>query len=359
MIQIRLTRPQNLKPAEIALWDRLQREQPDFESPYFRPEFTQAVAAVRSDVEVAVIEEGGRPAGFLPFQRSSLNLGKPVAGQLNDFHGILLPRAFRIDARQLLRATRLASWDFHHLVGDQPSLAAFQTRIDQSAYIDISRGFAAWCDERKKAGTEVVRKTQSRERKFEREIGPLRFELRTSRLDHALDTLIAWKVAQFARTGFMNLFAFDWTSRLLRNLLTGNAALTGMLSVLWHGDEPVAISYRLRSFHIAHEWFIAYNHDYGTYSPGMILMLKVLESAQEQGITRLHLGSGDQRFKESLANDNVPVGVGTVERATPSTMLRDAWRWSRDATAASPLLNRCKQAPAALLKPIRSWLAFR
>lgn len=359
MIQIRLTRPQMLAPAELALWDRLQREQPDFESPYFRPEFTQAVAGVRDDVEVAVIEENGRPAGFFPFQRSPLNLGKPVGGRLNDFHGVLLPRGFRIDARQLLRATRLASWDFDHLVGDQPSLGAFQTRTDESAFIDISHGFAAWCEERKKAGTEVVRKTQSRERKFEREIGPLQFELRTARPDQVLDTLIAWKVAQFERTGFMNLFAFPWTGRLLRNLMTGNAALTGMLSALWHGDQPIAVSYRLCSFHIAHEWFITYNHDYSTYSPGMVLMLKVLAAAPEQGIKRLHLGSGDQRFKESLANGNVPVGVGAIERSTPSTLLRKAWRWSRDAAAASPLLARCKQAPAALLKPVRSWLAFR
>jgi CelD/BcsL family acetyltransferase involved in cellulose biosynthesis len=359
MIQIRLTRPQNLKPAQLALWDRLQREQQDLESPYFRPEFTQAVAAVRSDVEVAVIEEDGKPAGFFPFQRSPLNLGQPVGGRLNDFHGLILPRGFRIDARQLLRATRLASWDFDHLVGDQPSLAAFQTRRDESACIDISQGFAAWCDERKKAGTEVVRKTQSRERKFEREIGPLRFELRTSKPEQLLETLIAWKVAQFERTGFMNLFSFEWTSRLLRSLLTGNASLTGMISALWHGDQPVAISYRLRSFHVAHEWFIAYNVDYATYSPGMVLMLRVLEASFEQGITRLHLGSGDQRFKESLANGSVPVGVGTIERATPSTMLRDAWRWGREAAEASPFLARCKQAPAALLKPVRSWLAFR
>lgn len=358
MIDIRLTTPQRLQPAEIALWDKLQREQPDFESPYFRPEFTQAVAAVRDDVEVAVIQERNSPVGFLPFQRSPLNLGSPVGGRLNDFHGVIVSRGFRIDARQLLRATRLASWDFDHLVGDQPSLMAFQTRTDDSGYIDLSLGFSAWCEERKRAGTEVVRKTQSRERKFEREVGPLRFELRTAALDKALETLIAWKIDQFERTGFMNLFDFDWTSKLLRNLITGNAALTGMVSALWHGDAPVAISYRLRSFHAAHEWFIAYNQQFSTYSPGMILMLKVLESAAEQGITRLHLGSGDQRFKESLASGTVPVGVGTIERATPGTLLRHVWRWSRDTAAASPLLSRCKGVPA-LLKPVRSWLAFR
>src|SRR4051794_12390922 len=101
MINVRLTRPEKLTSEELALWDRLQRQQPDFESPYFRPEFTQAVAGVRQDVEIAVLQQDGKAVGFFPFQRSSLNLGKPVGGKLNDFHGVLLPRGVHIDARQL------------------------------------------------------------------------------------------------------------------------------------------------------------------------------------------------------------------------------------------------------------------
>ena len=103
MINYRLTCPQDLTSLELSLWDRLQRGSREFESPYFRAEFTQAVAAVRDDVEVAVIEEDGAAAGFFPFQRRSLNLGKPVAGRLNDFHGVILPRGFRVDARQLIQ----------------------------------------------------------------------------------------------------------------------------------------------------------------------------------------------------------------------------------------------------------------
>jgi CelD/BcsL family acetyltransferase involved in cellulose biosynthesis len=359
MIDYRLVRPNELTPAELSLWDRLQRSQRDFESPYFRPEFTQAVAAIRHDVEIAVITEHGKPAGFFPFQRSSLNLGKPVAGRLNDFHGVLLPQGFRIDVRSLLRATKLAVWDFDHFVGDQPGFAAFSTSVDDSAYIDISQGYTAYCEERKKSGTEVVRKTVSRERKFEREVGPLTYELETKQPERVLEKLIEWKVAQFQRTGYFNLFAFDWTRQLLRNLLTGHLSMTGMLSVLWHGDEPIAISYKLRSFRVAHAWFIAYNHELSTYSTGMILMLKDLEALAQQGVERLHLGSGDQRFKESLSNGSVPVRVGTIESPTASTLLRDVWRWTRDSAAATPGLSQCRHLSAALLKPVRTWLAFR
>jgi CelD/BcsL family acetyltransferase involved in cellulose biosynthesis len=359
MINFRLTRPAQLAPSEISLWDRLQRQNDEFESPYFRHEFMQTVDAIRDDVEIAVVEEGGKAIGFFPFQRSPLNLGQPVAGRLNDFHGVLLPRGFRIDARQLIRATNLASWDFDHFVGDQPSFLAGRKDVVESAYIDMPQGYAAYCEENKRSGSEIIRKTISRQRKFEREVGGLNFELNTTRPDEVLATLIAWKVAQFERTGYMNLFAFDWTSNLLRKLLTGHLSLSGVLSALWHNDQPVAISYKLRSFHIAHAWFIAYNPEFSTYSPGMILMLKVLDSLAAQGVKRLHLGSGDQRFKDSLSNGSVPVSMGSIEFPAPSTLLRNAWRWTRDVTTASPFLSSCAKAPVALLKPFRSWLAFR
>jgi CelD/BcsL family acetyltransferase involved in cellulose biosynthesis len=357
MISFRLTRPQHLSAQELGLWDHLQRSCREFESPYFRPEFTQAVAAVRDDVEVLVIDDDGKPAGFFPFQRHALNLGKPVGGRLSDFHGVIAPRGFRVDARQLIQEARLASFDFDHFVGDQPSFEAFTTGVEQASYLDISRGFAAYCEERKKAGTEMVRKTVSRERKFEREVGHLHFELESNDRD-ALATLVAWKIAQFERTGFMNLFAFPWTKQLLESMLTGKQQLSGMLSVLWFGMEPVAISYSLRSFHVAHSWFIAYNQEYSVYSPGMIMMLKLAEQASEAGIRRIHLGAGDQRFKQSLSNGTLPVSVGTVESPTMGTMMRDAWRWTRTVAASTPWLAYCK-APGALLKPVRSWMAFR
>ena len=156
----------------------------------------------------------------------------------------------------------------------------------------------------------------------------------------------------------MNLFAFPWTGQLLRNLMTGKPQLTGMLSVLWSGPDPVAISYKLRTGNIAHAWFIAYNQEFSTYSPGMIMMLKVIEQAAEKGIRRLHLGAGDQRFKQSLASGVVPVSVGMVQTPSFSTALRDVWRWTRTTATSIPWLSYCK-APAQLLKPVRSWIAFR
>ena len=67
-----------LTPKHVEVWSRLQREDAAVASPYFRPEFTQAVACVRNDVEVAVMEEDGEPVGFFPYQRRGRNVATPV-----------------------------------------------------------------------------------------------------------------------------------------------------------------------------------------------------------------------------------------------------------------------------------------
>ena len=40
----------------VAAWRSIQEREPRFESPYFCPEFTQAVGTVRDDVRVVVID---------------------------------------------------------------------------------------------------------------------------------------------------------------------------------------------------------------------------------------------------------------------------------------------------------------
>jgi CelD/BcsL family acetyltransferase involved in cellulose biosynthesis len=80
MTTIHLTKIRDLTAPQLSAWQEIQQSTPLYESPYFRPEFAQAVAAVRSDVEVAVLRDAEKNVGFFPFQRGKLNLGKPVGG---------------------------------------------------------------------------------------------------------------------------------------------------------------------------------------------------------------------------------------------------------------------------------------
>jgi CelD/BcsL family acetyltransferase involved in cellulose biosynthesis len=359
MINYRLTTPDKLSPAELAAWNHWQSEQRIYESPYFRPEFTRLVAQVRTDVEVAVLEKEGRTVGFFPFQRDTLNFGKPIGGKLNDFHGVVTAPNIEVNATELLTACRLASWDFDHLIGNQKSFDEHVKVIEEAPYIDLTQGFAGYCEARKQAGTEVIRKTISRGRKFQREVGDIAFEWHNTS-PAVLQTLIDWKIQQFHRTGFMNLFAFDWTSKLLQKIIAEpTAQLSAVVSVLWHAEKPLAIAYQLRSFDILHAWFIAYDQQHATYSPGMTLFLKIAEEAATQGIKRIHLGAGDQRFKQSLGSGFIPVSVGEIEARTSLTSLRHLWRNTREIMAQQTWLSFLQKPLESCLQPMRRWIAFR
>ncbi|HEX5102878.1 MAG TPA: hypothetical protein VFV87_03655, partial [Pirellulaceae bacterium] len=127
MTDIELKTVRDLSPGEWEIWDDIRAANPVYASPYFAPEFAQAVASVRDDVEVAVLKQGSATVGFFPFQRGRLNLGKPLGGKLSDYHGPLAGTGAMIDPRSLLRSCGLAAWDFDHLVGPTELFEPFVT----------------------------------------------------------------------------------------------------------------------------------------------------------------------------------------------------------------------------------------
>src|SRR3954465_15727874 len=82
--------------------------EPRFESPYFCPEFTQALGSVRDDVRVVVIENDGRPGGFFPHQRTAWRRGRPVGGPLSDYHGVIAAPKAEWGVVELMRAAGLS-----------------------------------------------------------------------------------------------------------------------------------------------------------------------------------------------------------------------------------------------------------
>src|SRR5262245_37863481 len=96
----------------VRIWGCLQQANPDLESPYFHPEFTRIIASVRDDVEVAVIEDGGKVVAVFPFQRERKTVGRAVGHPLSDYHGVICTRELEFDPLALLRACGLVAWDY-------------------------------------------------------------------------------------------------------------------------------------------------------------------------------------------------------------------------------------------------------
>src|SRR4051812_10989811 len=107
------------------IWRMLIVRNPALTSPYFCPEFAKAVASVRSDVEIAVMENDGKIVGFFPYQREREIIGRPVGGIISDYHGIICDHDLEFCAVDVLKRVGLSSWEFDHLPLTQHVLARF------------------------------------------------------------------------------------------------------------------------------------------------------------------------------------------------------------------------------------------
>ena len=357
-LTVRVTSPSKLSTAELQAWSDFQRADPALESPYFRPEFTCAVATVRTDVEVAILENNGALVGFLPYQRGALNIGKPVGGKLSDYQGVIAHAGTDWTPAQIVRGAGLACYDFDHLLASQDAFSPHAAESGSSPFLDLSGGYEAYCRGRKQAGSDVVAKTMQKARKLEREVGATEFVAHCTDLE-ILQTLTAWKSAQYLLTGLADLFAFPWTGELLKHLLANPSDEFGaMLSVLKIDSRPIAITYSLRSRGIVHGWFTAYDKEFAQYSPGAFLFLRMAQEAERLGITKIDLGKGDERYKTSLASSSTELLEGSVRAPAVGLLVRDGWRTARDWMNARGW-SKAAEAPARWIRPLREWIAFR
>src|ERR1051325_8102784 len=191
-------------------WTELQQSNLALVSPYFCPEFTQAVAAVREDVEVALIKEGEQIVAFFPYQRGPRGVAAPVGGIFSDFQGLVCAPGWECDPLEMLRACQLIAWDFDHLIASQGFFASFHRHVEVSPQMDLSGGYEVYATERRAAGSEQIKKCGNLMRRIEREVGPLRFVAQAADVA-ALQQTLAWKSQQYLAGGQPDLFALGWT----------------------------------------------------------------------------------------------------------------------------------------------------
>ncbi len=302
---------------------------PSLAAPYFCPEFTSAVAAVRPDVYFAVKEEHGSIVAFFPYQRQGRS-GGPVGGPVSDFQGVIAAPELELDIAAMLKACGLHAFDFDHMLASQHGFTPFAIEFEPSPRIELSEGFAAYVAERRAAGSEQIKKCGNLMRRIEREVGALRFVEKSRDLSH-LRQVMAWKSAQYLRTGHRDIFSTDWVRRLVERIhATETAGFAGRLSLLYAGDRLVAGHFGMTTPTVWHYWFPSFDKKFAKYSPGLLLLLKMAQRAPEIGVERIELGKGMSLYKERLMNGRAVLCRGAVELPSMLKVKRSIGRrvWS-------------------------------
>lgn len=321
----------------VQRWASLQEADTLFRSPFFRPEFTLAVAQARDDAYVGVLTEGGTPAGFFPFQRSRGEVGEPVGGQRSNYQGVIAAPDLEWDAAELIRACGLKIWDFHQVPTGQAQFERFHAHVEESPGMDLSGGFETYAQCRGEDGSRVLKRLRQQERRAERDLGSLRFVPHESDVA-ALRLMMRWKSHQYQTTNSEDRFAIPWNVKLLDGIHGWQTdGFAGMLPTLYCDDKVIAVAMCLRSRGTVHYWFPAYDRELASYSPGMLLLLRLAECAQEIGVDYVDLGWGRTPYKDRIATGGVMVAEGAVTVPSLAATLRSVRTGLERAVRNSPL----------------------
>jgi CelD/BcsL family acetyltransferase involved in cellulose biosynthesis len=324
-VRISVVQPAELGPAEIAAWRSFQYSSAPLANAFLSPDFAIEVGRVRPAARVAVLHDGNDIAGFFPFERRGPGWGMPIAAGLTDFQGLVHAPGFDWDPRALLKACGISVWQFDHLVPGQKPFERSQTAVAASPMIDLTQGYDAFFQDLKARTTKFCTDVRRKTRKIEREVGALRFEPDSHDVTD-LRTLMAWKSAQYQRTGRIDRFSQPWIVQLVENLLeTRNEHFSGELSMLYAEDVPVAAHFGVRFGSRLTFWFISYSTRFGVYSPGVLHTMRTIEDAAADGVELIDLGKGHKRWKESLKSYDIQVAEGIATRPCATAALH----WAR------------------------------
>jgi CelD/BcsL family acetyltransferase involved in cellulose biosynthesis len=327
-VVIRIIGGHELDAELVQRWSEIQDSSVEFASPFMSPEFTQAVASCRSDVRVAVIEDAGRITGFFPFHRERFGVGRPVGEMLSDTHGVLLTPGLALNMRSLFRACGLTSWDYHHMIASQAeALSNTKPEIRDSYSVDLSAGIEQYLEDLRHSGSSLAADCRMKKRRLQRDRGTIDF-IASSPNREWFETLVRWKSAQYRMTNVDDVLGIRWVRDLLERLLFVNTArLAGMLSAITADGQPVALHFGMRSSSTWNYWFPRYDEDAGRYSPGLLLLMEMMEAAPKTGITQVDLGYGTSTsYKARFQNKAIPLAAGLAEFPSATTALKQLKR---------------------------------
>ena len=344
MITTRTITPEQLSHNEFRDWERIVRHNPALSSPFFQPGFTQAVGRVRTDVRIIVAEADGVPIAFLPFQYGDNGEAVAIGASFNDFQGIASESHAHYSVNDVLKKAGINRMFCPKLLDWQGGFESFAVAEDVSPYIDLSAGYAAWQSRMRKNKSSQLKELARKERKLLRTHGAVRFEYHTNSRE-VLRQLIDWKRNQYLRTNEKDALALQWTNELLYDLLatSQSSGLEPALSAMYAGDTLIAANYGLSAPGVYHSWLPSYNPEFAVYSPGKLLLLRILSELPERGIHRFDFGKGDERYKFTFATDVQPIRRVLVDRNWLRRWLRANLYCARMAVKSSSIGPRVRE----------------
>ena len=297
----------------LEAWRELQRATPAFGSPLLGPEFAAAVGSVRPDAAVAVFRRRGAVVGLLAHHRRPGGVARPVGSVWSDYHALLTAPGEPLDPAGALSAAGLSAYHFKSLIDPYGLFAASVAEQGEGHLIALrdADGDAYW-ETLRAASAKRFKNMRRLEHKLERDIGQITLDAPDPD-PAAFEQLLAWKKAQFARTGAHDVLRSAWSDGLMRALFDRrDGPMQGLMLTLRVAGRPVASHFGIRQGDAFHPWLAAFDPELSAYSPGQVFMGHAIPAMTRLGLASYDLSQGYEHYKRPFASDQVPVSAGVA-----------------------------------------------
>ncbi|MDP6442764.1 MAG: GNAT family N-acetyltransferase [Pirellulaceae bacterium] len=328
-----------------AAWTRIQRDRICVANAFSSPALASVVETLRGGVHVVHGKDAAGRRGFLPFVKSGSS-GAPLAAEVSEVQCVVCEEGFAPSAQDLLKAMGVSRFRFDSGQAEQPCFEESAIRRSESSFIDIADGYADLRKLLRGRGGRFLTQVERKARRLRRRYADVQFEFACQDID-TLELLVDWKTRQHVRTGTTPVLRDELPRQLLRRLLTVESAeFRGVLSRLRVDGRTIAAHFGLQSHGVLSWWFPAYDPLASAESPGSILLLHILQAAAEQGVARIELGQGGERYKRQLRTSASAVVEGAMTCNSWEPIAHRAWASAREWAESSRIARR----PLALFR---------
>lgn len=333
-----LKAPNQLTNDEIQSWESILLENGNLSSPFFSYYFALAALLSGRDIQVCILYSDHKPVAFIPFQYSNslnrkLGIAERVGNNLNDYFGVIAMEGFKITPDQLLHFCKLNYFGFSHLHEKQINFGLVGESPIPSPIVNFSIDDSQLNSKQRRKKNHFTKETERRLERASNELGVIKFEFSSHNIEKELSRCIEHKREQYKRTNSPDPLKEIHEQKFL-SILAGYKydSCRGVLSTLYAGDTWLASHFGLINNNEMHYWFPVYNHDYLEYSAGRILIVKMIETAKQQGLKLFDFGAGSSQMKRKFSNDEISVLKGTWRNNSISALayqvvLSSQWKY--------------------------------
>jgi len=260
------------------------------------PDFLVPLAQEIGKCRVVRIREGGKIVGYIPvYQPFGPSFAFPIP--MCDYQAVALFDASYPDYRRILQQAGICRWKYENIT-DGNGLSEVSRRFDGRPVpmVLMAESFPEYLRDKANNGS-TFHSILPMSRRLAREVGGVSL-IRATSSEEFVDLLLEHKIRRQPGTPPFDPFV---RKVLLRFAGRESGEIRGVPYILMAGDEALALALTLEAGDHAFYWFCSYEPDFARYSPGSVLLIKIIEELHARKFRTLDLGPGGEPWKERFA----------------------------------------------------------